>query len=144
LSKLGGSGCSGSQGAHADQSQAPGCRPAAPLVCSSYTTISCLHLSRAARQYLSSSTDPTGADPLGAVTTLIPMPVGRGHGRYPADEATGRAAGAGGGPSALTAALRTTKSWRKMLLPTGTMGCALHMIHGLCPSHDPGTRLGQV
>jgi hypothetical protein len=43
------------------------------------------------------------------------------------DEATGRAAGAGGGPSTLTAALRTTK--RKTLQLTGTTGCAF--------SHDP-------
>lgn len=50
----------------------------------------------ATRQYLSSGTDPTGAVP-----TLIPVLVGEGRGRRLVDEATGRAAGAGGGPSLL-------------------------------------------
>jgi hypothetical protein len=77
-----------------------------------------------ARQYLSSSTDPTGADPTGA--DPIPVPVGGGRGRHLADEATGRAAGAGGCPSSLTAALGTTKLWRKTLQEPR-----------VCPSHDP-------
>lgn len=43
----------------------------------------------------------SGTDPTGAVPTLIPVLVGEGRGRRLVDEATGRAAGAGGGPSLL-------------------------------------------
>jgi hypothetical protein len=76
-----------------------------------------------ARQYLSSGTDPTGADPPGAVPTLIPVLVGEGRGRRLVDEATGRAAGAGGGPS--------------LLFGRPNRGGRRYRNHGLCPTHDP-------
>jgi hypothetical protein len=58
------------------------------------------------------------------------------------DEATGRAAGAGGAPRRSLPLFGRPIGRRYSLQEPRVVPS--HMIHGLCPSHDPGTRLGQI